>query len=85
MSLLAAHAAVLDEAAGRALLELDGVAPVLAAVGAGFNPVIFLAARHDVHCGIDDVVTMTAECSVMGFRRITFYVAIPYVSILELR
>ena len=29
---LAVHAAVLDEAAGRAVLELDGVAPVLAAV-----------------------------------------------------
>ncbi|EJK61585.1 hypothetical protein THAOC_17900 [Thalassiosira oceanica] len=34
---LAVHAAVLDEAAGRAVLELDGVAPGLAAVGAGFN------------------------------------------------
>ena len=33
---LAVHAAVLDEAAGRAALELDGVAPWLAAVGAGF-------------------------------------------------
>ena len=36
MGLLAVHAAVLDEAAGRAVLELDGVAPGLAAVGAGF-------------------------------------------------
>ena len=34
--LLAVHAAVLDEIAGVALLELDGVTPSLAAVGAGF-------------------------------------------------
>ena len=36
VGLLAVHAAVLDETAGRAVLELDGVVPVLAAVGAGF-------------------------------------------------
>ena len=33
VDLLAVHAAVLDEAAGRAVLQLDGPAPVLAAVG----------------------------------------------------
>ena len=37
---LAVHAAVLDEAAGCAVLELDGVAPLLAAVGAGLVAVI---------------------------------------------
>ena len=36
VGLLAAHAAVLDEAAGRAVLGLDGVASVLTAVGTGF-------------------------------------------------
>ena len=36
MGPLAVHAAVLDEAAGRAALELGDVAPLLAAVGAGF-------------------------------------------------
>ena len=46
---LAVHAAVLDEAAGRALLELDGVAPELAAVGAGL--VTITLDRHAVHCG----------------------------------
>ena len=35
VGLLAVHAAVLDKMAGRAVLELDCVAPVLAAVGAG--------------------------------------------------
>ena len=35
VGLLAVHAAVLDEATGRAVLELDGVAPGLAAVVAG--------------------------------------------------
>ena len=45
---LAVHAAVLDEAAGRTVLELDGIAPVLAAVGAGF--VATIAIRHVVHC-----------------------------------
>ena len=35
MGPLAVHAAVFDEAAGRAVLELDGVASFLAAVGAG--------------------------------------------------
>ena len=42
--LLAVHAAVLDESAGRAVLELDGVAPLLPAVGAGFIAIIA------VHC-----------------------------------
>ena len=36
VALLAVHAAVLDEAAGRAVLELDGVIAFLAAVGADF-------------------------------------------------
>ena len=34
---LTVHSTVLDEAAGRAALELDGIAPELAAVGAGFS------------------------------------------------
>ena len=42
---LAVHAAVLDEAAGRADLELGGFAPVLAAVGAG--SVVFVG--HAAH------------------------------------
>ena len=44
---LAVHAAVLDEAAGRAILELDGIAPVPAAVGAGFSAV----SRHTAYHG----------------------------------
>jgi len=36
VGLLAVHAAVLDEEAGRAILELDGIAWFLAAVGADF-------------------------------------------------
>ena len=56
MGLLAVHTAVFDEVAGGAVLELDGVAPVLAAVGACSNPVI-LAARNDVHRGVGDVAT----------------------------
>ena len=43
---LAIHAAVIDDAAGRAVLEPDGVGPELAAVGAGF---ITLLDRHAVH------------------------------------
>ena len=39
MSPLAVHAAVLDEAAGRAVLELDDVAPLLAAVGADIDAI----------------------------------------------
>ena len=34
---LAVHAAVFHEAAGRAVLELDDIAPLLAAVGADFD------------------------------------------------
>ena len=45
---LAVHAAVLDEAAGIAVLELDVVAPELAAVGAGFIAIVL--AMHAVHC-----------------------------------
>ena len=37
---LAVHATVLDETAGRAVLELDGVAPVLAAVGADIVAIV---------------------------------------------
>ena len=44
---LAVHAAVLDESAGRAALELDGVAPLFAAVGAGLFAIIL--DRHAVH------------------------------------
>ena len=39
MGLLTVHATVFDESAGRAVLELDDVAPVLAAVGAGPNTI----------------------------------------------
>ncbi|EJK70080.1 hypothetical protein THAOC_08593, partial [Thalassiosira oceanica] len=48
MGPLAVHATVLDEAAGRAALELDGVAPLLAAVGAGFAAIVHN--RHAAHC-----------------------------------
>ena len=47
MGPLAVHSAVLDEAAGRAALELDSVAPELAAVGAGFVAIVF--DRHAAH------------------------------------
>ena len=43
---LAVHAAVLDETAGRAVLEPDGVAPLLATVGAGFDRDVTHAATH---------------------------------------
>ena len=65
VGLLAVHAAVLDEAAGRTVLELDGVAPVLAAVGAG--SVAFTLARrrrrHAVHLG------SRLKVEVLVFRR----------------
>ena len=48
VGLLAAHVAVFDEAAGRAVLELDDVALVLAAVCTGF--VATIATRRVVHC-----------------------------------
>ena len=48
---LAVHAAVLDEATGRTVLELDGVARVLAAVGAGFVAIILPIDRHAAHHG----------------------------------
>ena len=41
------HAAVLDEAAGIAALELDGVTPELAAVGADLFDITF--DRHAAH------------------------------------
>ena len=44
IGLLAVHTAVFHEATGRAVLVLAGVAPVHAAVGAGFG--------HDFHCGL---------------------------------
>ena len=47
VGLLAVDTAVFDEAAGRAVLELDGVAPVLAAVGAGVAAIAL--ARHATH------------------------------------
>ena len=56
VGLLAVHAAVLDEATGRAVLEFDDVTPVLAAVGAGF--VATILARHALHCTIDEVETL---------------------------
>ena len=46
MGPLAVHAAILDEAACRAVLELDGGAPVHAAVGAGL---VTLENRHAAH------------------------------------
>ena len=49
MGPLAVHAAVLDESAGGAVLELDRVAPGLAAVGADFVAIILaVLARHSV-------------------------------------
>ena len=47
MCFLTVHAAVLDEAAGIAVLELDVVAPVHAAIGAG--RVAITVARHAAH------------------------------------
>jgi len=47
---LAVHAAVLDEAAGRAVLERDSFAPLLAAVSADFE--VAIHAGRVVHCGI---------------------------------
>ena len=49
MGPLTVHAAVLDEVAGIAVLELDGVAPLLAAVGAGFDDVN-LGNGYAAHC-----------------------------------
>ena len=46
---LTVHAAVLDEAAGRAVLQLDGADPSLAAVGTSFVATIAII-RHAVHC-----------------------------------
>ncbi|EJK53433.1 hypothetical protein THAOC_27137, partial [Thalassiosira oceanica] len=48
---LAVHAAVLDEAARRAVLELDAVAPLLAAVGAGFATAALAVDGLAVHHG----------------------------------
>ena len=52
LGLLAVHAAVLDEAAGRAVLELDSIAGLLAAVGAGFHCLNFArhSRFHGSHC-----------------------------------
>jgi len=58
---LAVHAAVFDEAAGRAVLELDGVAPALAAVGACF--VAAAITKDAVHSSID------APCACGGSER----------------
>ena len=52
MCLLTLHAAVFDEATGRAVLELDGVAPGLAAVCASFFSFAITVTRHAVHCDI---------------------------------
>ena len=51
MCLLTVHAAVLDEVAGIAVLELDGIAPVLAAVSAGFDAIIRAGGGRIVHRG----------------------------------
>ena len=53
MYLLAVHAAVLDEATGRAVLEFDGVTPGLAAVCAGFFSFAITLTKLVVHCEID--------------------------------
>ena len=53
VGLLTVHAAVLDEAAGRAVLELDGVAPLLAAVSAAFDATIL--DRNALHYEIEEV------------------------------
>ena len=55
VGLLAVHAAVLDEAAGRAVLELDGVA-ALAAVGAGSASIIIVG--NTVHYEIAGVMAV---------------------------
>ena len=47
VSPLAVHAAVLHEAAGRAVLELDGVTSSRSAVCSGFGA----NHRHAAHCG----------------------------------
>ena len=51
VGLLTVNTAVLDEAAGRAALELDGVATELAAVGAAFDPTILN--RNALHYEIE--------------------------------
>ena len=56
VGLLTVDAAVFDEVAGIAVLELDCTAPLLATIGAGFVANIAII-RHVAHCGIDDAVT----------------------------
>ena len=58
---LAVHAAVFHEAAGRAVLELDGLAPVFAAVGAGFVAPISISSRHTIH---DAIGVIESRCLV---------------------
>ncbi|EJK70855.1 hypothetical protein THAOC_07752, partial [Thalassiosira oceanica] len=57
---LTVHAAVLDEAACRAVLELDDGAPELAAVGAGFGAITAITLdRHAVH---DENIGVNTPC-----------------------
>ncbi|EJK59267.1 hypothetical protein THAOC_20535 [Thalassiosira oceanica] len=57
---LAVRAAILDEAAGRAVLQLDGVAPLLAAVGADFLAIV--RNRHAAaHSEIEDACVVNAQ------------------------
>jgi len=59
---LAVHAAVLDESAGRAVLEPDGVTPVLAAVSAGSSAID--EDGHVVHLRIEGL--MRDGCKELG-------------------
>ena len=61
MSPLTVHAAVFDQATGRAVPERDGVAPVLAAVRTGFNTIIH--AGLAVHHGGMEVDTLERKAS----------------------
>ena len=55
VGLLAVHAAVLDEAAGIAVLQVHRLAPVLAAVGTGSVTVtVIYAARRALHNEFED-------------------------------
>ena len=59
---LAVHAAVLDESAGRAVLEPDGVTPVLAAVSTGSSAID--EDGHVVHLRIEGL--MRDGCKELG-------------------
>ena len=60
VDLLAVDAAVFDEEAGRAVLELDGIAPFLAAVGAGFFDRVDRDTAHAESWDVGDTVYVKA-------------------------